>query len=232
MNGFDFGGSHSEVMAACKLAGLSGDSTCLKDILANKTEPQVLAGLEAFFTPQILAKESDFHWWDTHMRDITKEPLSGMVWLHLQQHTHIACKLTPMCWPAPRICQRSSLLHPSADLQQDLKMVRLSASTCAKLLQAAGRLHSSLLGNLPDASKATLGSIKPSPLAPSPAASGPADSKAAAERQEGQSLESAKLACAAWSIYDYCMEAGHKLAQSDAHVVWDLHSTPGTNVHC
>ncbi len=28
-------------------------------------------------------------------------------------------------------------------------------------------------------------------------------------------------------LYEYCMDAGHKLAQSDADVVWDLQATPG-----
>ena len=104
-------------------------------------------------------------------------------------------------------------------------MARLSAITCAKLLQAAGRLHISLLGKLSDASPAAL----PNPLHPSPVASGPVDSKAATERQ---SAEFAQLASATFFIWEYCMEAGHKLAQSDAHVVWDLYSLPGTNRHC
>lgn len=116
----------------------------------------------------------------------------------------------------------------SAGLQQDLKMARLSAITCAKLLQAAGRLHISLLGKLSDASPAALRS----PLDPSPVASGPVDSKAAAETQEAQSAEFAQFAGATFFIWEYCMEAGHKLAQSDAHVVWDLYSLPGTNRHC
>ena len=113
----------------------------------------------------------------------------------------------------------------SAGLQQDLKMARLSAITCAKLLQAAGRLHISLLGKLPDASKAGLRN----PLDPSPDALGPVDSKAAAERQ---SAEFVQLAGATFFIWEYCMETGHKLAQSDAHLVWDLYSLPGTNRHC
>ena len=111
-------------------------------------------------------------------------------------------------------------------------MVCLSASTCTKLLQAAGRLHSSLLGHLPDASKAKQGYIRPSPLNSSPVPSGHADSKAAAEKQEGQTQISMRLAGAAWYIYEYCMEVGHTLAQSDAHVVWDLQATSGTVVHC
>lgn len=31
----------------------------------------------------------------------------------------------------------------------------------------------------------------------------------------------------AFLLYEYCMDAGHKLAQSDADVVWDLQATPG-----
>ncbi len=139
-----------------------------------------------------------------------------------------------MCWPAPIICHLTYCIH-SAGLQQDLKMVRLSANTCAKLLQAARRLHISFLGylrsRLPGPSRSTMGSIEPSALDPSPVASGPADSKAAAERHEGQSSEFQQLAGATCFIWEYCIEAGHKVAQSDADVVWDLCSTPGTNVY-
>ena len=106
-------------------------------------------------------------------------------------------------------------------------MVRLSASTCARLLQAPGRLHSSLLGNLQDASKAMAGNTKATPLDPSPAALGLADSKPAAESQA-----CTRLASAAWFIYDYCRQAGHKLTQSDADVVWDMQAAPGTIAHC
>jgi hypothetical protein len=124
---------------------------------------------------------------------------------------------------------------PFADLQQELKMVCLSASTCAKLLQAAGRLHSSLLGNLQDASKAMAGNTKPtlldlSPAALGPAALGPADTKAAAERHARLTQASTRVAGAAWLIYDYCRQAGYNLEQSDADVVWDMQATPGTIV--
>lgn len=103
-------------------------------------------------------------------------------------------------------------------------MVCLAASTCAKLLQTIGRMHRILLGDLPATSKATSGSVKPSPLDPSPAASGPADSQAAAERQNRGFMQAAGIAL---MLYEYCMDAGHKLAQSDADVVWDLQATPG-----
>lgn len=139
-----------------------------------------------------------------------------------------------MCWPAPIICHLTYCIH-SAGLQQDLKMVCLSANTCAKLLQAARRLHISFLrylrSRLPGPSRSTMGSIEPSALDPSPVASGPADSKAAAERHEGQSSEFQQLAGATCFIWEYCIEAGHKVAQSDADVVWHLCSTPGTNVY-
>ncbi|KAL0019551.1 hypothetical protein WJX77_012189 [Trebouxia sp. C0004] len=184
MSGFNYGGSHSEVMAACKLAGrntLSDRVDVLLEVLANKTGTQFVAGYEACFSPKILKQQSD-SFWDTHMRDMARQPLP--------------------------------------DLQQDLKMVRLAASTCAKLLQALGRMHRSL----PATPKATSGSIKPSPLDPSPAASGPADSYAAAETQNRVSMQFAEIALV---LYEYCMEAGHQLAQSDADVVWDLQATPG-----
>ncbi|DBB02107.1 TPA: hypothetical protein ACH3X3_011149 [Trebouxia sp. C0006] len=190
-----YGGSHPEIMAACKLVRHCADnkrSSMLEAILENKTRPQWLAGLEVFSSPQVIAPMSDSHW-DNHMRHIARQPFSG--------------------------------------LQQDLKMVCLSANTCAKLLQAARRLHISFLrylrSRLPGPSRSTMGSIEPSALDPSPVASGPADSKAAAERHEGQSSEFQQLAGATCFIWEYCIEAGHKVAQSDADVVWDLCSTPG-----
>lgn len=85
-------------------------------------------------------------------------------------------------------------------------MVRLSASTCTKLLQALGRLHGSL----------------------SPADLGPADSMTAAQRQAAQTQASTMLAGGAWYVYEYCMDAGHKVAPADADVVWDLQASPGT----
>lgn len=95
MSGFNFGNSHPEVMAACKLAGVAKDRILVGDILKGKTGPQLLAGLKTFYPPQIMEQKSDSHWWDTRMRDIATEPSSGMVWLHLQQHAHFACKADP-----------------------------------------------------------------------------------------------------------------------------------------
>lgn len=92
MSGFDFGGSHPEVIAACKLAGVAKDRILVGDILKGKTGPQLLAGFETCYSPQKLEQQCDSHWWDTRMRDIATEPSSGTVWLHLQQHAHFACK--------------------------------------------------------------------------------------------------------------------------------------------
>ncbi len=55
---------------------------------------------------------------------------------------------------------------------------------------------------------------------------------AAADRQEAEAQVSTMLAGAAWAVYEYCTNAGHKLAHSDADVVWDLQATPGTIAHC
>jgi hypothetical protein len=107
MRGFNYDGSHPEVMAACKLASsnssLSEKSTVLLKILANKTGTQFVAGWEAHFSPQILQKQKD-SFWDSCMRLIAKQALPGMLWVHLQQHTQTACKLTLVCWLAPRTC--------------------------------------------------------------------------------------------------------------------------------
>ena len=226
-------------MAACKLLRHCTDNkilSMLEAILENKTTPQSLAGLEAFSFPQVIAPMSDSQW-DSYMRNIARQTFSGMVSLYLQEHTPTACKLTPMCGPAPpsHVKCYHFCIH-FAGLQQDLKMVRLSANTCAKLLQAARRLYISFLGDLQShlsgPSRSTVGSIEPSALDPSPVASGPADLKAAAERLERQSSDFKKLAGASCCIWEYCIEADHKMAQSDAKVVWDMYSFPGTNVHC
>jgi len=75
------GGSHPEIMAACKLVRHCADnkrSSMLEAILENKTRPQWLAGLEVFSSPQVIAPMSDSHW-DNHMRHIARQPFSGML---------------------------------------------------------------------------------------------------------------------------------------------------------
>lgn len=83
LSGFNYGGSHLEFIAACKLMRPCDDMkrpSLLLDILKSKTRIQSLAGKENFSSPQVMAQADDSEW-DSHMRGVAKQPLSGMVWL-------------------------------------------------------------------------------------------------------------------------------------------------------
>lgn len=111
MRGFNFDGSHPEVMAACMFARLAEDRILLGEVLKNKTGPQYLAGSERFYSPQALEQLSD-SFWDLQGKSIARRPFPGVLWLYMQQHTHVECKLIAMSWPTLRTCVRSSFLHP------------------------------------------------------------------------------------------------------------------------